>query len=56
MRAAGKSVWALVDEKIVHHGASSISGTYLQAQVKVHAETRTEKQKPLQRLSNAGVF
>ncbi|MCP3706490.1 hypothetical protein M3I54_05735 [Paraburkholderia sp. CNPSo 3274] len=31
VRAAGKSVWALIDEKIVHHGASSISGTYLHA-------------------------
>jgi hypothetical protein len=31
VRASGKSVWALVDEKIVHHGGSSISGTYLRA-------------------------
>jgi hypothetical protein len=31
VRAAGKSVWALVDEKIVHHGGASISGTYLRA-------------------------
>jgi len=31
VRAAGKSVWALVDEKITHHGGSSISGTYLHA-------------------------
>jgi hypothetical protein len=31
VREVGLSVWALVDEKIVHHGASAISGTYLRA-------------------------
>lgn len=30
-RESGMPVWALVDEKITHHGASSISGTYLRA-------------------------
>lgn|GEM_PF-1428246 len=29
VRAAGMSVWALIDEKIVHHGQSAISGTFL---------------------------
>ncbi|MFX1672985.1 hypothetical protein PWR63_12030 [Paraburkholderia sp. A2WS-5] len=31
VRAAGMSVWALVDEKIVHHGGSAISGTFLRS-------------------------
>ncbi|CAG9189069.1 conserved hypothetical protein [Paraburkholderia tropica] len=31
VREAGLSVWALIDEKIVHHGASAISGTYLRS-------------------------
>lgn len=31
VRESGMPVWALVDEKITHHGASSISGTYLRA-------------------------
>jgi hypothetical protein len=31
VRAAGMSVWALIDETIVHHGASAISGQYLDA-------------------------
>jgi hypothetical protein len=31
VRAAGKSVWALIDERIVHHGTSAVSGTYLRS-------------------------
>jgi hypothetical protein len=30
-RAAGMSVWALIDEKIVHHGQSAISGTFMRS-------------------------
>lgn len=30
-RAAGMPVWALIDEKIVHHGASAISGTFMRS-------------------------
>jgi hypothetical protein len=30
-RAAGHSVWAIVDERIVHHGTSAISGTFVRA-------------------------
>lgn len=31
VRAAGMSVWALIDENIVHHGSSAISGTFLRS-------------------------
>jgi hypothetical protein len=31
VRAAGKSVWALIDERIVHHGTSAVSGTFLRS-------------------------
>ncbi|MDR3097777.1 MAG: hypothetical protein LBV73_11975 [Paraburkholderia sp.] len=31
VRAAGMSVWALIDEKIVHHGNAKISGTFLRS-------------------------
>jgi hypothetical protein len=30
-RAAGMPVWALIDEKIVHHGQSAISGTFMRS-------------------------
>lgn len=30
-RESGMPVWALIDEKITHHGGSSISGTYMHA-------------------------
>ena len=31
VRGVGMSVWALIDEKIVHHGTSAISGTFLRS-------------------------
>ncbi|WP_233863996.1 glycosyltransferase family 2 protein [Paraburkholderia adhaesiva] len=31
VRAAGLPVWALIDETVVHHGSSAISGQYLRA-------------------------
>jgi hypothetical protein len=31
VRLAGAQVWALVDETVVHYGASEVAGQYLRA-------------------------